>query len=201
MKTKVKFNPIPTDIGDSIGYSEGSSTGLINKVYRSSNATKGQEAGGVNDREYFVLWFRGKSYKNHRVIYFLKTGIDPEEKEVDHKDTNSSNNKFSNLRLATHAQNQHNKSRQGNNTSGVIGVYWDEKRKRWRCQIKYKSKNIDLGSFINFDEAVAVRIAAEYRLHGEYRRGYNDHYKLTPEMLEWGKKNLEDRIERLNWDI
>ena len=213
MKKRRKFRPIPKDIGDYVAYSEESETGLINKVHRHCRAKKGQEAGAIHGRDlknrslsekrkrYFIFTVNYNSYLNHRVIYFLNTGVDPEEKQVDHIDGNRSNNKISNLRLATHAQNQHNKSRQGNNTSGVIGVYWDEKRKRWRCQIKYKSKNIDLGSFINFDEAVAVRIAAEYRLHGEYRRGYNDHYKLTPEMLEWGKKNLEDRIERLNWDI
>ena len=143
-------------------------------------------------------------YRSHRVIYFLCTGIDPEEKIVDHIDTNPLNNKISNLRLATHKQNQDNRKKSKNNSSGVTGVIWVKLSKKWRAEIYKDRSRIYLGLFDNKDEAVAVRIAAETdpRFKDQaYRDDHNDRYKLTPEMLEWAKEYLEDRIERLNWGI
>jgi hypothetical protein len=203
MKTRVKFLPIPTDIGDSIGYSEGSSTGLINKVNRSS-ARAGQEAGGLITTGYFQFCFRYDHYLNNRVVYFLCTGIDPEEKQVDHRDGDKLNNKISNLRLATNKLNQDNSKKRKDNTSGVTGVFWSKTKEKWEVRIKRFNKNFCLGSFHDFDTAVAVRVAAETNPRfrdQEYRHDHNDQHKLTPEMLEWAKQYLEDRIERLNWDI
>ena len=123
---KAKFTPIPKDIGDYVAHSEESSTGLINKVSRNSRAKKGEEAGYINSEGYYFMMFEYNFYKNHRVIYFLNTGIDPEEKQVDHIDGNRLNNKITNLRLATNAQNQHNRKKSKNNTSGVTGVFWNK---------------------------------------------------------------------------
>jgi hypothetical protein len=208
MKTRRKFKrkknkTIPEDIGDYVAYSEESRTGLVNKVHRSSNSLVGQET-GANSLGYFVLFFRNKSYKNHRVIYFLCTGIDPEEKQVDHIDGNKSNNKISNLRLATHNQNQHNKKRPKNNTSGVTGVHFEKKTGKWASHANLiVCRKVRLGLFKSFNEAVAVRIVAEKdpRFNDqEYRNDHNDKYIPPPEMLDWAKQYLEDRIERLNWN-
>ena len=200
-KTKVKFRLIPKDIGDYITYSEESSTGLINKVSRGSRSIKGKEIGNI-DRGYFKFKFRGQMYVNHRAIYFLNTGVDPEEKTVDHEDGNGLNNKISNLRLATHKQNQDNRKKSKNNSSGVTGVIWVKLSKKWRAEIYKDRSRIYLGLFDNKDEAVAVRIAAETDPRfkdQEYRDDHNDQYKLSPEMLEWAKEYLEDKIERLSW--
>jgi len=202
-RTRVKFLPIPKDIGDYIAYSEESKTGLINKVERRGRSRAGKEIGNI-DRGYFKFKFRGQMYVNHRAVYFLNTGVDPEEKTVDHEDGNGLNNKISNLRLATLSQNQDNRKKNKNNTSGITGVLWIKLSKKWRAEIYKDCSRIYLGLFGNKDEAVAVRIAAEtdprFR-DQEYRDDHNDQYKLSPEMLEWAKEYLEDRIERLNWDI
>ena len=205
-KTKLKFRLIPKDIGDYIAYSEESKTGLINKVDRHYRAKKDQEAGSINSRGYYSMFFKNKRYVNHRIVYFLNTGIDPEEKQVDHIDRNRLNNKISNLRLATNKQNQDNRKKQKNNTSGVTGVSWHKRDNRYYAHILYNKKKLSLGHFnkSDKDKAIAVRIAAETDPRfkdQEYRDDHNDEYKLTPEMLEWGEKYLEDRIERLNWDI
>ena len=205
-KTKLKFRLIPKDIGDYIAYSEESSTGLINKVSRNYRAKKGQETGGINSDGYFHMRFRQQIYFNHRVIYFLNTGIDPEEKQVDHIDGNKLNNKISNLRLATHKQNQDNRKKQKNNTSGVTGLYWHKRKNKYQPSIICNGKLLDLGSFnkSNKDKAIAVRIAAgtDPRFKDqEFRHPHNDEHTPSPEMLVWAKQYLEDRIERLNWDI
>jgi len=200
MKTKLKYNPIPKDIGDYVAYSEESSTGLVNKVAR-HGAKKGAEAGSIADG-YFLFCFNYKIYRVHRVVYFLCTGIDPEEKQVDHIDGNRSNNKISNLRLATNRQNNTNIKKRKGNTSGVTGVYWRKTEKRYMAIITCNLKNIKLGGFVKFNEAVAVRIAAETDPRfkdQEFRHPHNDKYTPSPEMLEWAKQYLEDKIERLGW--
>jgi hypothetical protein len=204
METKRKFIPIPKDIGDYLAYSEESSTGLINKVNRGIRAKKGQETGTINLHGYFYMRFRHKIYANHRIIYFLNTGIDPEEKQVDHIDGDRLNNKISNLRLATRKQNQDNRKKSRNNTSGVTGVYWHKRKNKYTSSIICNGKLLDLGAFnkSNKDKAIAVRIAAgtDPRFKDqEFRHPHNDEHAPSPEMLEWAKQYLEDRIERLGW--
>ena len=57
----------------------------------------------------------------HRLVFILKTGEEP-SLTVDHIDRNPANNQILNLRLATRQQQQHNKGKSKNNTSGYIGV-------------------------------------------------------------------------------
>ena len=205
-KTQVKFTPIPKDIGDYFAYSKESKTGLINKVDRHYRAKKDQEAGSINSGGYYLIFFKSTSYVNHRIVYFLNTGIDPEEKQIDHIDRNRLNNKISNLRLATNKQNQDNRKKQKNNTSGVTGLYWHKRKNKYQPSIICNGKLLDLGSFnkSNKDKAIAVRIAAgtDPRFKDqEFRHPHNDEHTPSPEMLVWAKQYLEDRIERLNWDI
>lgn len=48
-----------------------------------------------------------------------------------------------------------------NNTSGVTGVEWMEKKQRWRATIYFKGKRRYLGSYANFEDAVKARKRAE----------------------------------------
>lgn len=202
MKNKVKFKPIPKDIGDYIAYSEESSSGLVWRVNRGQNFIKGKETGYSDGKGYLQFTFRYRKYKNSRVIYFLNTGIDPEEKQVDHIDGDILNNKIYNLRLATSKQNSHNRKKSKANTSGVTGVYWDKRRNKYMSNIICNGKLLGLGRFDDFSEAVAVRIAAgkDPRFKDqEFRNPHNDEHTPSPEMLKWAKQYLEDRIERLGW--
>jgi hypothetical protein len=55
-----------------------------------------------------------------------------------------------------------------NNHSGKIGVYWHSTRCRWVAQIKINGKVKHLGTFRQYDDAVACRLAAEKEFFGEY---------------------------------
>ena len=44
-----------------------------------------------------------------------------------------------------------------NNSSGIQGVVWHKKSKKWRAYINHKRKHIELGSYERFKDAVAVR--------------------------------------------
>ena len=80
---------------------------------------------------------------------------------VDHINRNPSDNKFCNLRLATTSQNGMNRRLDLRNRSGVSGVSWDAHACKWRADIGQNGKLLRLGSFVNFDDAVAARKTAE----------------------------------------
>ena len=64
----------------------------------------------------------------HRLFY-------PEFSEVDHIDRNGLNNLRCNTREGGNRVNANNKSMQTNNTSGTIGVFFEDGSKaRWRAQ-------------------------------------------------------------------
>lgn len=57
-----------------------------------------------------------------------------------------------------------------NNTSGVTGVSFDSKRKKWIAQITFQRKNHLIGRFDNKDDAVRARLEAEEQYFGKYRK-------------------------------
>lgn len=81
----------------------------------------------------------------------------PDELEVDHKDRNGLNNTRSNIRLATRSDNQSNRSRFKNNTSGFIGVAWHKATGKWQARINVGKKLIHLGLFDDPAEAARIR--------------------------------------------
>ena len=49
------------------------------------------------------------------------------------------------------------------NTSGITGVCFDEQSQKWCAQIHTNGKQIHLGSFHSFEDAVKAREAAEIK--------------------------------------
>jgi hypothetical protein len=58
--------------------------------------------------------------------------------EVDHKDLDGHNNRWANLRLATHSQNMGNQKKRATNTSGHKGVYFNKKDGTWFATLHVK---------------------------------------------------------------
>lgn len=86
----------------------------------------------------------------------------------DHEDRNELNNLESNLRPATQQQNTQNKSKQKNNTSGIIGVGKNKDTDKWIAYIGYNSKQIYLGLYANKEDAIKARLVAEQKYFGEF---------------------------------
>lgn len=85
---------------------------------------------------------------------------------VDHINRNKMDNRRKNLRIVTQRENVHNASIRSNNTSGVPGVFFDKRAKRWRAQIYSLGKTTHVGIFDCFDDAVAARKEAERKFYG-----------------------------------
>jgi hypothetical protein len=124
----------------------------------------GKEAFRSTDKHgYRSGHFLGRQYKAHRVVWALVHGEWPAD-EIDHINGNPGDNRISNLRVVTRAQNMKNIRRLAKNTSGVVGVSWDNINSNWRASIKVNGRCINLGRYKSFEAACAARADAE-RLH------------------------------------
>ena len=134
----------------------------------------GQEAGGYTinpgGRVYKVIRINKIRYRANRLAYYMYHGIDPLQYLVDHKDNDSSNNKISNLRLATQSQNAFNSKIFKTNTSGITGVHWYKRGNKWAAQITAFGKLRHLGYFTDKEDAIKARREGEIKYCGEFRR-------------------------------
>jgi len=88
---------------------------------------------------------------------------------ADHINTNTQDNRRSNLRAATRAENQRNRSMPRNNTSGFKGVIFDKRNSRFTAQIGLHGTKY-LGSFTTALEASQAYQDAALKLHGKFAR-------------------------------
>jgi len=101
----------------------------------------------------------------HRLIMGAKKG-----QQVDHIHHRTLDNRKSELRLCTNSQNQHNRVKYANNSSGFKGVCFDKHRKKWKAQITLNCKYKFLGHYDTPELAYAAYCRAAAELHGEFAR-------------------------------
>lgn len=111
----------------------------------------------------------GRMYYAHRVIWLMITGAEPIE-QVDHVNGDPDDNKWVNLRLASHADNVNNSGLRSNNNSGHKGVHWSRASKKWHAQIGVNRRKLHLGLYEEIDDAVAAYRVAAQVCHGEFAR-------------------------------
>lgn len=116
----------------------------------------------VDSVGYPSAYVDGRAIRLHRLLLpTVQKGL-----VIDHKNRNKLDNRRNNLRVVTQKENCHNSSVRSNNKSGVPGVFFDNRAKRWRAQIYHGGKSTHVGIFDCFDDAVAARKAAELRIYG-----------------------------------
>jgi hypothetical protein len=86
---------------------------------------------------------------------------------VDHIDHNGLNNRRSNLRVCTPRQHQANRGPCGG-SSRFVGVFFDERNRKWQAHIMAHGKHYYLGLFDDEVEAAKARDRKAYELHGEF---------------------------------
>lgn len=101
----------------------------------------------------------------HRLLICADNG-----QVVDHIDGDGLNNRRSNLRIATQAENLRNCRKPSTNTSGVKGVHWCKRNKKWQAQIKDNGKSKYLGLFASLEDAGAAYAKASADIHGAFGR-------------------------------
>lgn len=112
--------------------------------------SKGYRTGRIFDR----------CVKAHRVIWALYYGEWPKG-DIDHINGNRADNRVSNLRLVDHQTNCKNQRLRSNNSSGITGVYWYARGRKWVAYINVDGSMKYLGRFDVLEEAVEARAAAD----------------------------------------
>jgi len=149
----------------------GGASGGRDSSCRSWNTRHGGKEAFTSDdiKSYKRVAIFGKIYYAHRVMWALFYGEWPND-QIDHINGIKYDNKISNLRVVTHAENQRNKRICRANTSGITGVVWNKRDKNWRAQIKVDGRMKSLGYFDCKSAAAIVRKAAEvkYGFHANH---------------------------------
>jgi hypothetical protein len=83
------------------------------------------------------------------------------ENEIDHVNRNPLDNRIENLREVSRSCNARNTRNRKTNSSGVKGVSFDKKNKKWKAHISVSGKQYTLVRSDDFTEAVCFRLAAE----------------------------------------
>ena len=110
-------------------------------------------------------------YRNHRIVFAIyNNSIDFQGKQIDHIDGNILNNSPRNLRLATASQNQLNRKKQKNNSSGHKNISFFKKANKYSCAMRVDGKDIYIGLFNTVEEAITSRDIKFKQLAGEFYR-------------------------------
>ncbi|MGM8463013.1 HNH endonuclease [Enterobacter cloacae] len=120
-----------------------------------------------DDSGYAYIKVDRVKYSAHRLAWLYVHGSMPEE-QIDHVNNNRSDNRISNLRLASRSQNMMNQYVRKDSISGVKGVGWDKKMQSWRARCQVGGKRVVIGWFDSVEEAEeSLRVYRE-QYHGEF---------------------------------
>jgi hypothetical protein len=100
----------------------------------------------------------------HRVIL----GLPPKNPHVDHKNHDRLDNRRSNLRIVTQAQNNTNRRKRAGTSSRFKGVTWSKPRQKWEAQIQVDGWHRMLGRFATEEEAARAYNQAALAAWGEF---------------------------------
>lgn len=104
----------------------------------------------------------------HRIVWEMHHGPIPVGMFIDHIDCDGTNNKLSNLRLATHAENCRNRRLRKDNKSGEKGVCWDGFS--WLAHINIEGTPTKIGRYATKEEAALAYNEAALRHHRQFAR-------------------------------
>jgi len=163
-------------------------TGIFVWKFSTNKRIKVGDVAGTDSRGYIRIMIDNKKYLAHRLAWLHYYGYFPEH-GLDHKDRIRHHNWIKNLREASQQCNLRNTGNRGDNTSSVKGVFFDKARQKWRALIYLDSGGYHLGSFTDFTEAVAHRLAAEQCLNWSTCDSYSPAFQY---MQKYIGGNFED---------
>lgn len=126
----------------------------------------GKPAGYITVIGYVRLCIEGKRYPAHRLSYLWMTGKEPPDL-IDHINGNKADNRWLNLRSATKSENNRNAKLRQDNTSGVPGISWHNKVKKWQIMIGGQH----LGRTEDFFEACCICLSERHK------KGYSSRWR------------------------
>ncbi len=101
----------------------------------------------------------------HREILSLEFG---DKRQGDHINFETLDNRRSNLRVATASENGSNRRLLRGNTSGLKGVTWHKRDRKWQAAIGVGNGKKYLGYFDTAEQAHEAYCKAAAEVHGEF---------------------------------
>lgn len=137
-------------------------TGYFTRLVARGGMPVGSLVGWIGKRGYWEAEICGTRQLLHRLAWLYVHGKWPEG-EIDHRNRRKADNRFINLRDVSSVENMRNVGRKRNNTTGIVGVYWFERAKKWTAAVTVRGKQIHLGYFSSIEDAAAAREAGVRR--------------------------------------
>jgi len=137
----------------------------IRKDRRAKTTRAGTRGFNSNGHRKVDIELDGQVFKAHRLAWFYMTDKWPKH-EIDHADNDGWNNRWDNLREATHQENAWNRKMRIDNVTGVKGVHFSVGHGKYVAKLN----GARLGYFQTLSEAKAVRELAARKAHGEFYR-------------------------------
>lgn len=134
-------------------------------TWNSLNA--GKNPGFLSKNGYTYIDVCKRRFLAHRLAWFLVHGVFP-KRDIDHINGNRTDNRITNLRLASRSENLCNAKIRSDNTSGFKGVSFRKDTKKWSAKIKASGKPLNLGCFDSAEEAAEVVNFHRNNLHGAF---------------------------------
>jgi hypothetical protein len=128
------------------GYTYNSETGKIFGIYGKEIISKSKSG---------YIHIGGRLYGHHYAWYMTYGNVD--FIELDHINTNPSDNRICNLRISNRNQQTQNRNSKG--------YYWDKNKNKWRSEIVYYGKRNKLGYFNTEEEARNAYLQAKEKYH------------------------------------
>ena len=133
-----------------------------------------------NRKGYLVAF--GRNEGRRRIVKFhqMVMGEAPKGKQIDHiRSTEEcpnrkADNRKSNLRFVTPAQNSWNRGLRADNKSGHTGVRWDKERQKWIARVRKGKMDVRKRfPYDQFNEACRWQEKTAKEMRGEYAYAYN----------------------------
>ena len=131
-----------------------------------SSVGAGDVAGHRHTHGYMSIEIGEERWRAHRLAFFYMEGYCPEF--VDHINGIKDDNRWSNLRPATHAQNMRNRRSQKGSSSKFLGVSKHTASGKWQAYIRVNGKNTNLGYFKKEEDAAKAYDAAASKHFKEF---------------------------------
>lgn len=147
-------------------------TGLLRWRIAISSHKPGEVAGRSKAHRYIEIRFEGRWYTGHRLAFAWMEGRWPDP-EVDHKNGDKLDNRWSNLREATKSQQAANRKLACTNKVGLKGVIRVTRYgvTKFEARLRIDGKQHHLGRFETAQEAHAAYVVAAEKYHGQFARG------------------------------
>lgn len=113
----------------------------------------------TNNKGYLIVGLNKVRHTVHRIVWAIHYGTWPTY-QIDHINRERWDNRIENLREVTNTENQRNRSKQRNNTSGHNGIRKSINGK-WEVRKCWGITHYSLGTYNNLKDAIQARKQAE----------------------------------------